>query len=85
MNKHEFLNFLIVLYRILKDFPPFDAFLIIVAMGKRCIYIYKNYSKRKNNATFKGKQRDNINEAMPPPTFSGCCRNLKSKKTIGRE
>jgi len=39
MNKHEFLNFLIVLYRILKDFPPFDAFLIIVAMGKRCIYI----------------------------------------------
>ncbi len=42
-------------------------------------------NKRKNNASFKGKQRDNVNKAKPPCTctFSCCCRNLKFKKTIG--
>ncbi len=28
------------------------------------------------------KQRDNVDKAKPPPTFSCCCRNLKSKKTM---
>jgi hypothetical protein len=37
---------------------------------------------RRNNAIFKGKQRDNANKAKPSPTFS-YCRNLQSKKTIG--
>jgi hypothetical protein len=36
---------------------------------------------RRNNAIFKGKQKDNVNKAKPSPTFSCCCRNLKSKKT----
>jgi hypothetical protein len=44
------------------------------------MYLYTD--KRKNNATFKGKQRDKINKAKPPPTFSCCCRNLESKKTM---
>ena len=30
----------------------------------------------------KVKKRDYVNKAMSPPTFSCCCRNLKSKKTI---
>ncbi len=38
---------------------------------------------RNNNATFIGKQRDNVNKAKPPPSFSCCCRNLKSEKTKG--
>ncbi len=32
----------------------------------------------------KGKQRDNVNKAKPPPTFSCWCRNLKSRKTVYR-
>ncbi len=38
---------------------------------------------RKNNATLKGKQRDNVNNVKPPPSFCCWCRNLKSKKTMG--
>ncbi len=37
----------------------------------------------KNNATLKGKQRDNVNNAKPPSSFCCWCRNLKSKKTMG--
>jgi hypothetical protein len=40
-----------------------------------------DYSPLGNNATFQGKQSDNVNKAKHPPTFN-CCRNLKSKKTI---
>ena len=39
-------------------------------------------NKIKNNATFKGKQRDNVSKTKPPPTFIRCCRILKFKKTI---
>jgi hypothetical protein len=46
------------------------------------LYINNGY-KRKENDTFKGKQRDNVNKAKPLPTFSCYCRNLKSKKTMG--
>ncbi len=35
---------------------------------------------RKNNATFKGKQIDNVSKSTPPPNFSCWCKNLKSKK-----
>ncbi len=69
---------------ILSGFPPFNAFLIIVFMGIRCIYIKIKCNKRKYNAvTFKGKQRDNVNRAKPPHTFSCCCRNFKSKGVVG--
>ncbi len=52
------------------SFPPFCAFLIVVSMGKRCIYMLIKCNKRRN-------------KPKPPPTFSWCCRNLQSKKTIG--
>ncbi len=42
-------------------------------------------NNRENNAFFNVKQRDHVNKANPPPTFSCWCRNLKSKKTIGAE
>jgi hypothetical protein len=64
-------------------FPPFDAFLILVSMGKRCIYMLIKCDKRKKNATFEGKQRDNVDKAKPPSTFSCFCRNFKSKETMG--
>jgi hypothetical protein len=50
-------------YGFLSGFPPFAAFLISVAMEKVCI----TSNKRKNNATFKGKRRDNVNKSKPPP------------------
>ncbi len=63
-------------------FPPFFAFLIIVSMGEIFIFIKIKSNKRRNNTTFKGKQRDN---AKPSPhlLFSRWCINLKYKKTIG--
>ncbi len=39
-------------------------------------------NKRKNNAIFKCKERDNVNKVKSPPALSLSCRNLKSKKTI---
>jgi hypothetical protein len=39
-------------YGFLPGFPPFDAFLIVVSMGKRCIYTKSKCNKRKNNAIF---------------------------------
>jgi hypothetical protein len=42
-------------------------------MGIRRIYIKIKSNKRKNNATFKGKQRDNVNKAKPSPTFRCWC------------
>jgi hypothetical protein len=35
-------------------------------MGKKCIYTEIKWNKGKNNATFKGKQRDNVNKAQAP-------------------
>ncbi len=35
---------------------------------------------RKNNASFKGKQIDNVSKSKPPPDFSCWCKNLKSKE-----
>ncbi len=46
-------------------------------------YIKKQKNKRRNNATFKGKQRENVNKAKPPPIFSCWCRHLKSQKIVG--
>jgi hypothetical protein len=41
-------------------------------------------NKRKNNTCFKGKQKDNVNKAKPPLTFSCCCCiNLRTKKSKG--
>ncbi len=86
-------SLLVVLYGFLKQrwygfvsgFPPFGLFLIVASMGKRSIYLYINKcNKRKNNATFKDKQADNVDKAKPPPTSSCSYRNLKYKKTIGR-
>ncbi len=50
-------------YGFLSGFPPFASFLISVSMGKVCI----TSNKRENNATFKGKRRDNVNKSNPPP------------------
>jgi hypothetical protein len=57
----------------------FRAFLFVVSMGKNCIYVKIKCNKRNNNVSFIGEQRDNVNKAKPPPTFSCFCRNLKSK------
>jgi hypothetical protein len=46
--------------------PPLDVFLIVVSVGKRCIDIKIKRKKIKNNATFKGKQRDNAKPSPPP-------------------
>jgi hypothetical protein len=47
-----------------------DAFPIVVSLGKRCTYIQIKWNKIKNNATFKGKQRDNVKNSKPPPQLS---------------
>ncbi len=57
--------------------------LFLFLYGNDVIYIKIQWNKIKNNDTFKGKQRHNVIKAKPPPTFSCCCRNLKSKKTMG--
>ncbi len=46
-----------------------DAFNIIFPMEKRCIFIKIKCDKKKNNATFKGMQRDNVYKAKHPLTF----------------
>jgi hypothetical protein len=47
------------------------------------LYMQINCNKRRNNASFTVKRKDNVNKVKTPPTFSCCYRNLKSKKTIG--
>jgi hypothetical protein len=69
----------VVWYGFLSGFPPFNAFIIVVSIGKRYIYILIKCNKTTINATFKGKQRDNVEKTKSPPTFSCVCRNLKSK------
>ncbi len=84
----SFLHWLIVLIGffwnhrggMVSGFPPFGAFLIVVSMGKRSIYILINCNKRKNHATFQ-EQRDNVYKSKPPHTFICWCRNHESKKT----
>ncbi len=44
------------------------------------LYINKEIKTRNNNATFKGEQRDNVNKAKPPRTFSCCCRKISSTR-----
>jgi hypothetical protein len=62
-------------YGFLSVFPPFDAFIIVVSMGKRCFNIKIKCNKRKTNVTFKGDKRDNVNKAksLPSPTTFSCC------------
>ncbi len=62
----------------LSGFPPFGSF----HGEKMYLYINKEY-ERKNNATFKDKQRDNVDKANPPSTYSCWYRNLKYRKIIG--
>jgi hypothetical protein len=40
-------------------------------------------SKRKNNATIKGKQRDNVNKAKAPSTFSIAVEISSPRKPYG--
>ncbi len=40
-------------------------------------------NKRKNNVTFKDRQRYNVCKAKPPPAFSCWCRNSNPRKPLG--
>jgi hypothetical protein len=53
-------------------------------MGKRCIYISIKSNKRKNNATFKGKQRDNVNKAKPNLLSAVNVEISSPRKPLGR-
>ncbi len=90
MNKFEFSSLLdcfVWISEMLQGWyvgvPPFNAFLVVVSIGKICIYIKQLGVIRERTMLFsKGKERDNANKVKSPPTLSLCCRNLKSKKTI---
>jgi hypothetical protein len=44
-------------------------------------FICKKSVIDKNNATLKGKQRDNVNKARPPfPTTFSCCSKISSPR-----
>ncbi len=41
-------------------------------------------NKRKNNATFKGKQRDNVNKVRPPPYFQLLVKKSQVQENHGK-
>ncbi len=75
-----FLHWLIVLYGFLK--PTIGVVWFSARFSSfQCISNFRFYGEK--NATFKGKQRDIVNKAKPPPPFSCLCRTFKCKKTTG--
>jgi hypothetical protein len=54
----------------LSNFPPYVP-LYFLLLCRRDVFIYKYImsNKRKKTASYKSKQRDNVNKAKPPPHF----------------
>jgi hypothetical protein len=66
----------------LSGFPSLDAFLIIVSVGIRCIYIYIKCNKKKDNATFK-VNREIIKTTPSPHLLSAIAVEISSPRNHG--
>ncbi len=65
------------------SFSPLLCIFNYCFYGKSFIYIKIKRNKRRNNTTFNGKQRDNVNKAQPPPTFQPLVQKSQVQENHG--